>query len=339
MHYNETKEKSAEYLRLALKFMGEYGIPVNPVNYLVWYEYVAGSNRKLTQGIDRLRKEARPFTPELNHGLYRRFIVSEKKLKSEKVLHELQRLLKEMPGYVGMAAGDVSRGSSLLSGYARFLDDETDINEIRQVVDAIVAETRRLAAVGDSLKARLASSTQEIDKLRSDLAEIKGQATTDTLTGLPNRLAFDITLASEIERAEVGSGLSLLFADIDHFKMVNDSFGHLVGDMMLKMTAETIRQFIKGKDFAARFGGEEFVVLLPDTPMKGALRVAESIRSHFESKKWTRRDTGESIGSITLSFGVAQYLGGETAEALIQRADGALYASKASGRNRVTEGR
>ena len=336
MLYTESKEKSAEYLRLALKFMGEYQIPVNPSNYLVWYEYVSGRNRKLGEAIERLMREAPSFTPELNRGLYRRYIVDERRKKGERILGELKRLLQEMPGYVDLARRDVSRGSDLLSGYALRLDDEAEISDIRKVVDAIVLETRRLSDVGDSLRKRLASSRREIDQLRSELEEIKGQATTDALTGLPNRMAFDIALAAEMERAGERSEFTLLFADIDHFKKVNDNFGHLVGDMMLRMTAETIRQFIKGKDFAARFGGEEFVILLPDTPLPGAMRVAEDIRAHFESKKWTRRDTGESIGSITLSFGVARYRHPEAADTLIQRADAALYASKDAGRNRVT---
>ena len=96
MQYIETLEKSAEYLRLALKHMGEHKIPVNPVNYLVWYEYVSGSNLKLRLAIDTLIKDSRPFTAELNNGLYKRFISDEQRLRSEQIFNELRRLLMEL---------------------------------------------------------------------------------------------------------------------------------------------------------------------------------------------------------------------------------------------------
>ncbi len=337
MHYTETIEKSAEYLRLALKYMGEYKIPVNPVNYLVWYEYVAGGNQKLRKAVDSLLKENRPFTSELNNGLYKRFISDEQKLRSEQVFNELRRLLMEMPKYIDTVQDDVERVNSALESYNVRLGSESEIDAIRGIVDSIVKEAKTLVSSSVGLRERLASTREEIEYLRSELKEIKGQATTDALTGLPNRMAFDVAISREINMARSSSKeLVLIFADIDHFKRINDSFGHLVGDMMLKMTAETIKLFIKGKDFASRYGGEEFVVILPDTPLSGAAVLAEKIRAHFEKKKWTRKDTGEPVGAITLSFGIARYRNPEPENEFIQRADKALYASKEAGRNRVT---
>ena len=127
-----------------------------------------------------------------------------------------------------------------------------------------------------------------------------------------------------------------MLADIDHFKEINDKFGHLVGDNVLKMIATTINDLTKGRDFVARFGGEEFAVILPDTPLGGAVRVAEQIRSHLEAVNWREKRTQQQIGAIKLSFGVALYRFGEPIDALIQKADKALYQSKSEGRNRVT---
>jgi diguanylate cyclase len=124
--------------------------------------------------------------------------------------------------------------------------------------------------------------------------------------------------------------------DIDHFKKCNDTYGHLFGDKVIRRVAQVITKNVKGQDLPARIGGEEFAILLPDTPVAGALALAERIRMAVERGRIKRGDGAEAVGNITISLGVAEYAPGETLEAFILRADQALYASKAGGRNRVT---
>jgi diguanylate cyclase len=124
-------------------------------------------------------------------------------------------------------------------------------------------------------------------------------------------------------------------ADIDHFKRVNDSYGHLIGDKVLHAVGRALQANVKGKDTASRFGGEEFAVLLPQTPLEGAARLAETLRTTVASGRVKSIGSGETVGNITISIGVACYRAGEPAAELIARADRALYAAKASGRNRV----
>jgi diguanylate cyclase len=123
--------------------------------------------------------------------------------------------------------------------------------------------------------------------------------------------------------------------DVDHFKKFNDTWGHATGDQVLRLVAQCFKATVKGRDTAARFGGEEFVVILPATALKNAERVAENIRKAVESKKIVKRSTGETLGSITLSIGVSQYVKGEDPAETINRADACLYAAKRGGRNRV----
>jgi diguanylate cyclase len=133
------------------------------------------------------------------------------------------------------------------------------------------------------------------------------------------------------------SDLCLMMIDIDHFKRFNDKFGHLLGDEVLKTVARTLTDTLKGRDVVARFGGEEFVVILPDTPIEGAMKVAEMIRSAIAGKELKRKDTGETYGTITVSVGIAHYRAAtDTLPTLIKRADDAMYHSKQTGRNRVT---
>ena len=129
--------------------------------------------------------------------------------------------------------------------------------------------------------------------------------------------------------------LCLLIIDIDHFKKFNDVHGHIVGDEVLRFVAKNIQKLIRGNDYVSRFGGEEFTVILPKTPLLGAMTVAENIRTSFAKLKLERKGKSVQLGTITVSIGVAQYRPGESIETLIKRADQALYFAKNAGRNRV----
>jgi len=132
-----------------------------------------------------------------------------------------------------------------------------------------------------------------------------------------------------------GEAVTLLLCDIDHFKAFNDNWGHLTGDQVLRLVAQCLSENVKGRDTAARYGGEEFTVLLRGTGLEAATRVANQIRANVETKKLVKKSTGDILGSITISIGVAQLAPGETAESAVRRADACLYGAKHSGRNLV----
>src|SRR6184192_1110259 len=162
---------------------------------------------------------------------------------------------------------------------------------------------------------------------------VQRQATTDDLTGLVNRRRFIEALESEIVRANTfGSPLSVVLGDLDHFKLVNDRFGHQTGDEVLRQFADLVREHLRDVDVPGRIGGEEFAFLLPETDAVGAVAVAERVRRSLRSL----RPTPERGASVTASFGVAQLTSGETGDELLRRADVALYRAKSEGRNRVT---
>jgi diguanylate cyclase len=142
-------------------------------------------------------------------------------------------------------------------------------------------------------------------------------------------------VAAAREVGEDGGPLCILIGDVDHFKKFNDTWGHATGDQVLRLVAQCFKANTKGRDTAARYGGEEFVVALPQTTLANAITVAEHIRAAVESKKIVKRSTGETLGSISLSIGVAQFKLGEQISETLSRADACLYAAKRSGRNRV----
>jgi len=337
MLYTDTIEQSSEYLRLALHHMGLHRIPVDPANYSVWYEYVSGKNQPLKNVIDDVLSRSNPVTLELNKDLYEKYIADDHKLIIKKIRDELRKVLDTILSHVVDTGGQLTHFGSMINMYSEKLKHDLDADDVRLIAEEILSETRVINDSGALLKERIVSSTREIEMLRKDLEELKKEATSDTLTGLKNRRYLAKAFDQEARRASASDAdLSLIIADIDHFKRINDEFGHLVGDRVLKKAAKMLTECVKGRDIVVRYGGEEFVILLPDTALHGAAALANKICTYFKTMNWKRKDTGQSMGQIHISIGVSQYRQGETFEGLLQRADKALYYSKNNGRCRVT---
>jgi len=196
--------------------------------------------------------------------------------------------------------------------------------------------TREMEGETRALQQQLEESKVRTVQLQEQVEELRVENLTDPLTLIGNRHYFDETLSRHIGAArDTREPLSLLFCDIDHFKDFNDRFGHQVGDQVLRLVASLIKSTVRDGDVVGRYGGEEFGIILPATPLATAKMAAERIRSAVMAKEVRKRGSEESFGRITISIGVAQLRDGETAPALMQRADGCLYVAKRSGRNRV----
>jgi diguanylate cyclase (GGDEF)-like protein len=182
-----------------------------------------------------------------------------------------------------------------------------------------------------TLEATIDSQTHYVDQLERQQEELEQENATDPLTGLGNRRAFEERLKGELARPpRLGSAVALMILDVDFFKRYNDSFGHPAGDEVLKQLAEVMKRTCRGNDFAARVGGEEFAIVLPDTTRESAFVIAERLRRNVQREVWPNRP-------VTISVGVAlATTGNETGEQLAELADMALYRSKRDGRNRVT---
>lgn len=205
------------------------------------------------------------------------------------------------------------------------------------VAEHDVAGLEQLGASVSGLNEELTQTQRQMSRINRQLEEqrelYRKASITDMLTGLFNRRYFITTLSHELERSDrYGSSLSLVMCDIDHFKRINDGYGHDQGDVVLQAFAGVLQEDVRGSDIAARYGGEEFIVLLAENPLPEAVQTAERLRRKVESLV-----IGETPISVTASFGVAQYRGGESMEELLRRVDTALYRAKERGRNRVVE--
>jgi diguanylate cyclase len=182
---------------------------------------------------------------------------------------------------------------------------------------------------------RVAEMEQEAQQFREHIEEQRQKSLLDPLTGLPNRAAWIERLELEVARRQRYGGQLLLAAlDIDHFKRINDGYGHLAGDRVLKIIAGELSKRLRKTDFMVRFGGEEFVLLIPATPLAGGVQLLETLRAAIEACPFHFK--GEPV-TITLSAGIAEFHDGETPEAAFERADQALYRAKGAGRNRIEQ--
>ena len=250
-----------------------------------------------------------------------------------KIERELSKVLELIRGHI---ASNDSYAQSLADAQTR-LAGLSEGEQVRVIVSLLVAENERMRRDSSDLKIKLEDSRRQIETLRTSLHQAEEIVLKDPLTGVGNRRCFDVTIDKAIADAnETGAPLSLVICDIDHFKRINDEFGHQVGDEIIKMFSRIIENSIREGDTVIRYGGEEFAIILPKAGQKDASAVAERIRRQVEGKKLTVRETNQNIGKMTASFGVAEHRRGDAVEMLIQRADAKLYDAKAAGRNRVS---
>ena len=338
MKYPHEIDRSAEYLRLAVPLMAKQSVAMHPMSYAIWYEYVSGMNQALKEELDTLIASGQGLNEKTTQHLYQKHIAEFDEETAKKVSVELKSIISEIHASTEDAGDQASKYQDSLEHSGRRLEDVKDASTLRTTVEDVMNATRVMRGSIDHLKLQLNENSLEVEKLQQDLERARQEAFTDALTGLLNRNGLDHALETCFAGIEGGNqNACIVMIDIDHFKKINDSYGHLFGDRVIRAVAQMLKARVKGRDSVVRYGGEEFTLLLPETPLAGALAVAEQIRGGIESSRIKRTDQDETIGNITISAGVAALKGGESALDWLARADAALYVSKKSGRNRVSQ--
>jgi diguanylate cyclase len=334
MRYKETREQSAELLRMVLPLMARHSAGFHPLSYSVWYEYVAGSNPGLRTALDAQLAHTPVLGDRDIELLFDAHVAMRDIDSSARMRAEIARMIDHVDDVAVEASHEVQHYGNELEGYRERLSDDIGQDTLHQVVESLIGETTRVRVKTGIYHEHLKKSSEEVERLRGELELVQGLAETDPLTGLLNRRGFD----HKIERIGRGSmqGCTLLIVDIDHFKAINDAHGHLLGDKVIVAVANVLRACVGERGSIARTGGEEFAVLLSQTSSAGGVEAAERIRAAVERGKIRRGDTDESIGNVTVSVGLATGADNEPFEAINARADRALYQSKTAGRNRVT---
>jgi diguanylate cyclase len=331
-------ERTIAFGEQAIAHIKSHRTSAYPRIYELWYTFATGHNAPLNKALNRALARPAGLTDSEIEEIYDNYLSPLR--FSDRVDQVGSRLMGEIDQVMSMVEAAMSQTSVYgeeLRGAVRKLTVPAETREqIRLIVESLLRVTREMELSNKVLGARLQETRHEIKMLQDDLIAVRTESLTDPLTSLSNRKAFDAALAAAVEAAQsTREPLTLLITDIDHFKRFNDSYGHLTGDQVLRLVALSVKQNVKGADLAARFGGEEFAVILPNTPLRSGLTVAEHIRRAVMSKELVKRSTGENLGRITISIGAATFRPGDTAAGLIERADACLYAAKRGGRNRV----
>lgn len=336
--YLHPSDRVDEFCISCLGRIREEKLSPTPENYELWYVYYSGADPEVKRVLDAFSLSGKAFTNETCYELYQKLLRGNR--EDEKVRSagdQIKKTIEDVNQAVGSVREFASEYNLTLEDVNSKLREEKTKEEIHNILGEVLADTKTMLDQNNHLEALLKESADTMEKLHRDLEIARKEALTDSLTGLANRKAFDqeIKKVAQLASQPDHEPFCVLLLDIDHFKGFNDTFGHQVGDQVLRLVARALKQSVKGRDIAARYGGEEFAIILPETRLQGAQRVGEMLRQDVAKKEVINRNTGERLARITLSVGVAEYFGSEQIENLISRADSALYAAKHNGRNQV----
>jgi len=332
MNYEESAARAAECLRLALSQMTRQPARPHPMSYAVWYEHVSGRNAALSAEVERLTTGGAGLDEAATTRLYQVHVMDVDEQAAQRVADGFRVMLDDVGQSADQAGQHSERFETALTHWQQAVESGESADPARRA--AIQADTQAMRSAAGALHARMRATRDEVNRLKRELDRARDEALRDSLTGLANRRAFDLRLAACLTGD--GAPACLLLGDIDHFKRVNDTYGHLFGDQVLKAVAQGVAACLGPAHLAARVGGEEFAILLPGAGLPQAQALAERVRATVAASRIRRRGGGDAVGQVTISLGVAAQRQGEAADRWFDRADQALYAAKHAGRNRVT---
>ncbi len=336
MRYQDSASESAELLRLILPRIAKHGGSYVPSTYAVWYEYLAGVNPKLVAALDERLRNDTPLTQCEIEQFYAKYIDAREAATLEAYqigLSELMRRLGEIASSSGTGTAEYAR---TLAQCQQDLASISDPDGVQRIISSLVTSTNAVRESTQTLQKEVAATRDEMQQLRGQMGALQNLAQTDPLTRLRNRRGFEQAVSEYALGREADlEGCSVVIADIDNFKRINDSYGHLVGDQVIRALAQVLQNCVKGRDIAARWGGEEFIVLLPETPGEGAVMLAEQLRIEFGKTRIKRGGKQVLNDAVTISIGVAEIGNAEPLEQAVGRADSAMYQAKNGGRNCV----
>jgi len=315
----------------------EQAINPTPLNYYVWYEYYKGDKPKFRQEMDDILNDPFGYNDRVGRRLYDEFLCEDDEKGSE-FDRAFRRLIDLMVKKMNIWSKKLETHTQELDVCSSKLSDPNlDAAQVKAITNTVLNAATDMHQSSLAFQEEMTQNSDEVKKLRLQLIEARAEAMQDELTEVGNRKAFNNALRELILDAEdAPETLCLIISDIDHFKKFNDTYGHLVGDSVLRYYASIMKKEKTDSETICRYGGEEFAILLANSSLEEAAEKAEKIRKGIESAHLKRKNEDKPISTITSSFGIACYKGpSETEEDFIARADEALYKAKADGRNRV----
>ena len=338
--YEQSKAQSAEFTRLVLGHLGRHDNSFNPVNFAVWYEFVAGNNTRLNQALAQMQAATPQVSDDMLAALYEDCIAEPAAQSVQDISLQLQTLMTDVQGSAERAGARAGAYGEQLGDLALAFSQQA-ASGIKPLVSRMIENTSVMSESTRMLVSEVAACRLEIGRLSDELSRALDDAQLDPLTQILNRKGFDDSLSAMMKTPLAKGRIhALMLFDIDRFKQVNDQYGHVMGDQVIKAVAEALQSCLAQTEphGLARYGGEEYALVLPSCLMEDATELAEKIRQRAKAIRLRDRRTKDVTISITISGGIAIYKPSEQADTFIERADRALYQSKWAGRDRVTVG-
>jgi len=329
MSFEDDYEVTSKFSEHTHDFLASHLIAPTPVNYSVIYLYISNENEMLTAAIDKVLQKGETITADFMADLFKRYVSFTQQVENT-VLAPFEETLTKTLAQISEQVSNEDKVVSNLEKLDKILAKSNNKASMDNIVSYLFNTINSTKVQHEELSQKLTATQQEINHLKGKLASSRQEALVDSLTGLLNRRGCD----EKLENLDLADTHTSLAIDIDHFKKVNDTFGHFIGDKVIQRIAKTIQEHIGEEDIAVRFGGEEFVVVMANTAIEEARRIAEKIRITISKMKLKQRDTNTYLPPISVSIGIAQNDNITEWKALFEQADDALYQAKNSGRNR-----
>ncbi len=328
----ESSTKAIGRLSLqALTWLRDRQIPALPIPYSIAFEYHHNVINKLVERIEELDQDGE-FDDETLDQLFREYILT-KYIDFDGFNKSVVDIVDDTGSAVSEARNQLKQFKEFLKEAKKRLDQITS-DDTRSLVTSLIDNTSETFNSVQALEKHLHSVMAEMRVLQKKYNKMQRQAQHDQLTGLLNRSALQSAFKRMQENENI-EFLTLAVADIDFFKKFNDDHGHTIGDKVIKLVADTLVSNLKGSDIVSRYGGEEFVIILPNTRANDGLNLMNKIRQVVQNLSFVNKATGDKINGITMSFGLTENKEGDNFHCLFDRADKALYRSKQNGRNCV----